>query len=191
MNLNKILESIKKFYELAFQPGKMPEGKLGTPQNVLDAYAAPSPTVTPTPSPTMTPPPDKAALPYYANINNAADEYEIPRDILYGLLKRESMGFNPRVISGQMNSPVGAQGIAQFMPGTAKQLGIDPLNPDEAIPGSANYLSQQYQKFGDWPQALAAYNAGPGAVGQYGGVPPYDETEAYVQAILAGLGYGY
>lgn len=190
MNIDKLVNKLKKFYNQYFQPGKI-EGKLDIPQNVWDSYLTPTPTVTPTPSPTMTPPPDRSAMPYYADINNAASQYGIPQDILYNLLKRESMGFSPNVISGKTNSPVGAQGIAQFMPGTAKQLGIDPLNPQQAIPASANYLSQQYQKFGDWPQALAAYNAGPGAVEQYGGVPPYNETEAYIQAILAGLGYGY
>jgi soluble lytic murein transglycosylase-like protein len=151
----------------------------------------PSPTMTPSPTPRITPPPDKAATPYYKDINSASSQYEIPEHILYRLLKRESMGFNPDVVSGKTSSPVGAQGIGQFMPDTAKERGIDPLNPKQAIPGSADYLRENYDEFGDWSQALAGYNAGPGAVRRYGGVPPYNETMEYIKAILQGLGYGY
>lgn len=74
----------------------------------------------------------------------------------------------------------------QFMPGTAAGLGIDPHDPVQSINGAATYLKQLYDQFGDWKLAVAAYNAGPGAVKKYGGVPPYAETQAYVQKVLGG-----
>ena len=70
------------------------------------------------------------------------------------------------------------------MPYTAAHLGINPHDPKENLEGGARYLSQQYRRFGDWRLALAAYNAGPEAVEQYHGVPPYAETQQYVKAIL-------
>jgi len=137
-----------------------------------------------TPSPGVTPPPDKSALPYYQDINKATQENELPEQVLYRMLRNESINFNPDVISGAISSPKGAQGIAQFMPDTSAWLGIDPLNPQEAIAGSGKYLADQLKTFGDIETALAAYNAGPGNVRKYGGVPPFDETEKYIADIL-------
>ena len=83
-------------------------------------------------------------------------------------------------------SPAGAQGIAQFMPATARGMGVsDPFDPAQAIPAAARLLSGHVRGFGSVPLALAAYNAGPGAVQRYGGIPPYPETQAYVARILA------
>ncbi len=70
------------------------------------------------------------------------------------------------------------------MPGTAQLLRVNPHDPKQNLEGGARYLSQQYRKFGNWRLALAAYNAGPGAVERYRGVPPYRETQNYVRAIL-------
>jgi soluble lytic murein transglycosylase-like protein len=70
------------------------------------------------------------------------------------------------------------------MPSTADHLGVDIDNPAENLDGGARYLRRMYDKFGSWRLALAAYNAGPGAVEEHDGVPPYDETVAYVLAIL-------
>ena len=80
---------------------------------------------------------------------------------------------------------IGGCGEAAIMPFTADHLGIDPHNPKENLEGGARYLSQQYRRFGDWRLALAAYNAGPAAVEQYHGVPPYAETQQYVRKISA------
>ena len=135
-------------------------------------------------APTPTLPPDDTALPYYEHINATSKLNNLPGDILYKLLRKESMGFNPDVIGGITNSPKGAQGIAQFMPETSQWLGIDPLNPQEAISGSGRYLADQLKTFGDIELALAAYNAGPGNVRKYGGVPPFEETQNYVNDIL-------
>ncbi|MEP3921106.1 MULTISPECIES: lytic transglycosylase domain-containing protein [Paracoccaceae] len=82
-------------------------------------------------------------------------------------------------------SHVGAIGLGQLMPGTAETLGVDPFNWRENLDGSARYLVAQLEAFGDARFALAAYNAGPDAVRQYGGIPPYRETQNHVQRVLA------
>ena len=100
--------------------------------------------------------------------------------LLAALLRSES-GFDPRAVS-----PAGARGIAQFMPATARGMGLrDPFDPFEAIPAAARLVGGHLRAFGSVPLALAAYNAGPGAVRRYGGVPPYRETQAYVARIMA------
>jgi cell wall-associated NlpC family hydrolase len=82
-------------------------------------------------------------------------------------------------------SRAGALGLMQFMPATAAGLGIDPLDPEQAVDGAARYLAQQVARFGSVELALAAYNAGPGAVSRYGGIPPFAETQAYVAKVLS------
>ncbi|MGH2981660.1 MAG: lytic transglycosylase domain-containing protein, partial [Solirubrobacterales bacterium] len=90
-------------------------------------------------------------------------------------------GFDPYAVS-----PAGAQGIAQFIPGTAASYGLrDPFDPDVAIDAQAHLMSDLLRRFGSVRLALAAYNAGPGAVGACNCVPPYPETIAYVARILA------
>jgi hypothetical protein len=85
-------------------------------------------------------------------------------------------------------SPKGALGIMQLMPSTAAELGVDPLDPDSNVHGGARYLARQLNRFRSVPLALAAYNAGPGAVLRWGGIPPYRETQAYVATIMARIG---
>lgn len=85
-------------------------------------------------------------------------------------------------------SPKGARGWGQLMPATAKSLGVNPDDPYQNIEGAARYLKQQYDHFGSWRLALAAYNAGPNAVAEYGDVPPYRETTQYVHNILTRAG---
>jgi soluble lytic murein transglycosylase-like protein len=85
-------------------------------------------------------------------------------------------------------SPVGARGLAQLMPGTARELGVDPDDPYANLEGGARYLRQQLDAFGgNLEKALAAYNAGPGRVRQAGGVPAIRETQQYVSAIIGRL----
>jgi hypothetical protein len=87
--------------------------------------------------------------------------------------------FNP-----DARSPVGAIGLGQLMPGTADLLGVDPHDPEDNLHGSARYLLAQIEDFGAADLALAAYNAGPEAVREYGGIPPYPETEGHVAKVL-------
>lgn len=117
---------------------------------------------------------------YDALIAQAAQRNGVDPAILHGLIQQES-GFDPNARSG-----AGASGLTQLMPGTASSLGIaNPLDPAESIEGGARYLSQMMSRFGgNTSDALAAYNAGPGAVQQYGGVPPYAETQSYVSKVL-------
>ncbi|WGW02792.1 lytic transglycosylase domain-containing protein [Tropicibacter oceani] len=107
----------------------------------------------------------------------AARKHGVPEDLFLRLVNQESR-FN-----ASARSHKGAIGLAQLMPGTAKVLGVDPHDPRQNLEGGARYLKMQYQEFGSWRLALAAYNAGPGAVKKHGGVPPYRETKNYVKKI--------
>jgi soluble lytic murein transglycosylase-like protein len=122
-----------------------------------------------------------ASVPYGAEITAAAQRNGLDPALLAGLIKQES-GFNPNA-----GSSAGAQGLTQLMPGTARGLGVTNLHdPVQSIEGGARYLAQQLKTFnGDVARALAAYNAGPGAVQRFGGVPPYAETQNYVRAVQA------
>ena len=115
--------------------------------------------------------------PYLAVARAAARRHNIPEDLFLRLVQQES-GWNAKA-----KSHAGALGLAQLMPGTARKLRVNPHDPYENLEGGARYLKQQYREFGSWRLALAAYNAGPGAVKKYGGVPPYKETRNYVKII--------
>lgn len=122
---------------------------------------------------------------YASLIGKAAVDNDLPPELLAAQIKQES-GFNPNAVSS-----AGAQGISQFMPGTAKEMGVNPLDPASAIPGGAQYLRQNIDKFGgSVPLGLAAYNAGPGRVQQSGGdiskLP--NETRGYIANILGSQG---
>lgn len=110
-------------------------------------------------------------------IKRVAREEGVDETLFMGLVYQESR-FNPCA-----RSPVGAIGLSQLMPGTAKDLGVNPHNIEENLRGGARYLRQQLTKFGDVNKALAAYNAGPGNVQKYGGIPPFKETQGYVYNI--------
>src|SRR5262252_1954293 len=110
-----------------------------------------------------------------------ANKYGIDPDIFVRQIQQES-GFNPGA-----KSPAGATGIAQFMPDTARGMGIDPSDPYAALAAAARLDASNLQKYGgDYSKALAAYNAGGDNVDKYGGVPPFQETQRYVSNILSG-----
>lgn len=121
---------------------------------------------------------------YADTIAMAEAQNGIPRDMLARLLYQESR-YREDVITGKTRSPVGALGIAQFMPATARDMGIDPLNPAQAIDGAARYLGRLYNMFGNWTEALAAYNWGPGNVKRQGLTNAPQETRNYYVQILA------
>ena len=118
-----------------------------------------------------------------SNLDNifqaAAEKYGISNQLLKAVAKVES-NFNPNAVSS-----AGASGIMQLMPGTAKGLGVtDVFDAQENINGGAKYLSQLYKRYdGDLRLTLAAYNAGPGNVDKYGGVPPFKETQNYIKKV--------
>lgn len=115
---------------------------------------------------------------YLSVARQAARKNGIPEDLFLRLVQQES-GWNPKALSHK-----GAIGLAQLMPATARSLRVNPNDPVQNLEGGARYLATQYRKFRSWRLALAAYNAGPGAVEKHGGVPPYRETQGYVRAIL-------
>ena len=121
-------------------------------------------------------------VPYADLFRAAGAAHGIRPSVLAAVAKTES-AFDPDAVS-----PAGARGLMQFMPATAAELGVDPLDPASAIDGAARYLSQNLRRFGSLELALAAYNAGPGAVQQHGGIPPFAETQAYVPRVLAAAG---
>jgi hypothetical protein len=112
----------------------------------------------------------------------ATQRYGLPDGLLSAVAKAES-SYNPKAVSS-----AGARGLMQLMPATAAGLGVDPMNPAQAVDGAARLLKNHLSTFDSVPLALAAYNAGPGAVRRYGGIPPYAETQNYVRKITGMLG---
>jgi hypothetical protein len=128
-----------------------------------------------------------AGVPYANLFAEAGQRYGVSPALLAAVAGTES-GYNPSAVS-----PDGAQGLMQIMPSTARGLGVNALDPAQAVDGAARLLRQNLTEFGSVPLALAAYNAGGGAVHKYGGVPPYAETQQYVvkvQAAMARFGGG-
>ncbi|MEM6694138.1 MAG: lytic transglycosylase domain-containing protein [Pseudomonadota bacterium] len=115
--------------------------------------------------------------PYLQMARAAARKYGVPEDLFLRLVQQES-GWKPQIVSHK-----GAYGLAQLMPETARFLGVDAKDPAQNLDGGARYLKMQFDRFKDWRLALAAYNAGPGAVEKYDGIPPFDETQNYVKVI--------
>lgn len=112
----------------------------------------------------------------------AAARHGVPAALLASVARTES-GFDPGAVS-----PAGAVGLMQLMPSTARGLGVDPRDPAQAVDGAARLLAGHLRRFGSTPLAVAAYNAGPGAVERYDGVPPYRETQQYVSRVLGYAG---
>ncbi|HEY0487232.1 MAG TPA: transglycosylase SLT domain-containing protein [Mycobacteriales bacterium] len=121
------------------------------------------------------------AVPYASTFAAAAQRHGVPAALLAAVAKVES-NYNPKAVSS-----AGAQGLMQFMPATARDYGINPFDPAQAIDGAARKLAADLKSFGSVSLALAAYNAGAGAVRKYGGIPPYGETQAYVPKVLAAM----
>jgi cell wall-associated NlpC family hydrolase len=118
----------------------------------------------------------------FAALFTAAEQrHGLPPGLLNAVAKNES-NYNPRAIS-----PAGARGLMQIMPATARELGVDPMVPQQAVDGAARLLASHLERFGSVDLAVAAYNAGAGAVSRHGGIPPYAETRTYVQRVLTTL----
>lgn len=115
----------------------------------------------------------------WAQLDEQAVKHGLPPSLLRAVAWQESRG-RPTAVSRK-----GALGIMQLMPETAAALGVNPRDPTDNLRGGAIYLRRQIDRFGSVPLALAAYNAGPGAVARFGGIPPFRETRAYVASIMA------
>lgn len=113
-------------------------------------------------------------------LQELCEKYQVDPDLARAVMRCESGG-NPNAVSS-----AGAIGLMQLMPGTARGLGVDPKDPRRNLEGGIKYLAQLADKYdGDYVKTLAAYNAGSGRVDSYGGVPPFPETQRYVQNVLA------
>ncbi|MCY1647474.1 lytic transglycosylase domain-containing protein [Caulobacter sp. SL161] len=127
----------------------------------------------------QSPTPKAARSPFAPVIDAAAARYALAPELVDAIARQES-AYNQAAVS-----PKGAIGVMQLMPGTARTLGVDPRDAVANINGGAAYLRQMIDKFdGRIDLALAAYNAGPGAVARHDGVPPYRETQTYVATAL-------
>lgn len=136
--------------------------------------AAPAATVSPAPAGV-----EPGVAQWTSQIEQASQQTGVDANLIRAVMTHESGG------DQSARSPVGAIGLMQLMPGTAAGLGVDPTDPSQNILGGARYLKQLLDEFhGDKTLAVAAYNAGPGAVKQYNGVPPYAETQRYVQLVI-------
>ena len=120
-----------------------------------------------------------SGVPYADLFTRAGSRHGVDPALLAAVAQQES-GFDASAVS-----PAGAQGLMQFMPATARGLGVDPFDPASAVDGAARYLADLTRQFGSTELGLAAYNAGPGTVRRYGGIPPYTETQDYVRSVMS------
>jgi soluble lytic murein transglycosylase-like protein len=157
--------------------------RLYTNGRITEFPAALVAAIEPDPQPAVAPlPPAPAAPSPKQLIEQAAARYDLPAPFLHSVAKAES-GYRREAVS-----PKGAVGLMQLMPSTAQELGADPHDPQQNVDAGARYLRDLLLKYQNDPYqlrlALAAYNAGPGAVDRHNGIPPYPETIHYIQKVL-------
>ncbi len=173
MSLQTVIARIDELVAPAAQPAWAPPSTLPSAASFAELLAGALGSTSPATAPA-------GAAAYRNLIEQAAARYGVDPALVTAVIQHES-GFHP-----DATSSAGAAGLMQLMPSTAASLGVDPYDPAQAIDGGTRYLAQQLARFGGDPAlALAAYNAGPGAVESYGGVPPYPETQRYVRNVLA------
>ncbi len=121
-------------------------------------------------------------VPYAAEFNAAATAHDVPARLLAAVAYVESR-FDTSAVS-----PAGAVGLMQFMPATAAGMGVDPYNPRSAIDGAARYLRSNFERFGSWDMAVAAYNVGPSAIAKQGSLSPGTQASTYLSSVLTAVG---
>jgi soluble lytic murein transglycosylase-like protein len=154
----------------------LPSGSVAGFENILDAAPPLSPT------PVVAPPAPVEEKPLEALIEELAETYELHPALIHSIIAAES-NYQADAISRK-----GAIGLMQLMPDTARELAVDPHQPDENVLGGVKYLREMLERYRGKPdqllRALAAYNAGPGAVDRYDGLPPFAETQEYVAKVV-------
>lgn len=180
MSIASVVSRVQALESLVRPPAPAPATAFSAQLAAAQGLAA-GPTGAAPAGPVADAPTTGGATAYDGLIAAAASRHGVDPALLKGLIRQES-NFDPRA-----GSPAGASGLTQLMPATARGLGVsDPTDPAQAIEGGAKYLRQQLDAFGgSVPNALAAYNAGPGAVRRHGGIPPYAETQNYVRQVQA------
>jgi soluble lytic murein transglycosylase-like protein len=141
----------------------------------------PDTTISPSTGPLLRPTSLTSGVPYAGLFQAAGAKYGVSPTLLAAVAKVES-DYNPTAVSR-----AGAQGLMQLMPSTAASLGVNAFDPAQAVDGAARILAQNLSDFGSLPLAIAAYNAGGGAVRKYHGIPPYTETQSYVPKVAAAM----
>jgi soluble lytic murein transglycosylase-like protein len=124
------------------------------------------------------------AQPFLARLASAERKYGLPTDLLARIAYQESR-WRDDIVTGALKSSAGAVGLMQIVP--AYHPGVNPLDVSAAIDYAGKYIQQLYRQFGRWDLAVAAYNAGPGNVKKYAGIPPFRETQNYVREVFADL----
>ncbi|WP_342600446.1 lytic transglycosylase domain-containing protein [Psychrobacillus sp. FSL H8-0483] len=165
---NSTLENMSSIFYNGDSPVYLPSNLSYQPESLVSSFSTNAPTTS------------SSLSNYDEIIKRASEAYNVPEKLISSVIKQES-NFDPSA-----TSTAGASGLMQLMPGTAKYLGVKNIfDPEQNIMGGAKYLRQMLNLFdGNMETALAAYNAGPGAVKKYDGIPPYKETQDYVKKVL-------
>lgn len=170
LRIQEIRQRFEAMEQATYSPPQTEDANYNTFGRILNSKLSPDKAINPTTA-------DRTRL--EAMVQRQAQKAGLDPELVKAVVQAES-GFNPNAVS-----QAGAKGLMQLMPETAQSLGVRSiLNPTQNVEGGTRYLKSLMDRYQSVPLALAAYNAGPGAVDRYGGIPPYRETQTYVQRVL-------